>query len=190
MKPIVKIACLLVVGFGAAFAQQAKPSGGGAATAFTLTSSAFAPGAAIPEQYSCKSADTAPALEWSGAPANVASFALIMDDPDAPGGTWVHWVLWNLPATAQSLAARRTQARATGRRRATRAEQLPQDRIQRALSTCRSKPSLLLPVVCAGWEAGSGRRRQPLSTGCRDEGTCAGAGRVHGHVPQIVERDL
>ncbi|MFZ0314712.1 MAG: YbhB/YbcL family Raf kinase inhibitor-like protein [Candidatus Korobacteraceae bacterium] len=103
MKPIVKIACLLVVGFGAAFAQQAKPSGGGAATAFTLTSSAFAPGAAIPEQYSCKSADTAPALEWSGAPANVASFALIMDDPDAPGGTWVHWVVWNLPAAAQSL---------------------------------------------------------------------------------------
>jgi phosphatidylethanolamine-binding protein (PEBP) family uncharacterized protein len=70
MTPIVKIACLLVVGFGAAFAQQAKLSGGGAVMAFTLTSSAFAPGAPIPEQYSCKGADTSPALEWSGAPAN------------------------------------------------------------------------------------------------------------------------
>ncbi len=71
--------------------------------AFTLTSSAFAPGAAIPEQYSCKGADDSPALKWSGAPAHVASFALIMDDPDAPAGTWVHWVLWNLPAITQSL---------------------------------------------------------------------------------------
>jgi Raf kinase inhibitor-like YbhB/YbcL family protein len=103
MTPIVKIACLLVVGFGAAFAQPAKLSGGGAVMAFTLTSSAFAPGAPIPEQYSCKGADTSPALEWRGAPAKVASFAVIMDDPDAPGGTWVHWVLWNLAANTQSL---------------------------------------------------------------------------------------
>jgi len=103
MKPIVKIAVLLAVSLGTTFAQQAKPAGGGASMAFTLTSSAFGSGAAIPEQYSCKGADNSPALEWSGAPAHVASFALIMDDPDAPAGTWVHWVLWNLPANAHSL---------------------------------------------------------------------------------------
>ena len=73
--------------------------------AFTLTSSAFGPGAQIPAQYTCRGADTSPSLEWSGAPAKTASFALIMDDPDAPDGTWVHWVAWNLPASAHSLAA-------------------------------------------------------------------------------------
>ena len=71
--------------------------------AFTLTSSAFASGAEIPQQYTCKGVDNSPALDWSGAPAKAASFALIMDDPDAPAGTWVHWVLWNVPATAHSL---------------------------------------------------------------------------------------
>ncbi|HUH63678.1 MAG TPA: YbhB/YbcL family Raf kinase inhibitor-like protein [Terracidiphilus sp.] len=69
----------------------------------TLTSSAFASGAAIPPQFTCKGHDVSPALEWSGAPANVAGFAVIMDDPDAPAGTWVHWVLWDLPASAHSL---------------------------------------------------------------------------------------
>jgi len=103
MKPIVKIAGLLAVTLGTAFAQQAKPAGGAAGGNFTLTSSAFRIGAEIPQQYSCKGVDSSPALEWSGAPAHVASFALIMDDPDAPAGTWVHWVLWNLPADAQSL---------------------------------------------------------------------------------------
>ena len=72
--------------------------------AFTVTSSAFASGAAIPNQYTCKGKDLSPALEWSGAPAHTASFALIMDDPDAPAGTWVHWVIWNVPQTAHSLA--------------------------------------------------------------------------------------
>jgi len=103
MKPIAKVAALLAVSLGTTFAQQAKPAGGGAAMAFSLTSSAFSPGAAIPAQYTCKGVDTSPPLEWSGVPANTATFAIIMDDPDAPGGTWVHWVLWNLPAAAQSL---------------------------------------------------------------------------------------
>jgi hypothetical protein len=102
MKPIVKIAGLLAVGLSTTFAQQPKPAGG-AAVPFTLTTSAFAAGAAIPEQYSCKGADISPSLQWNGVPANTATFAIIMDDPDAPDGTWVHWVLWNLPANAKSL---------------------------------------------------------------------------------------
>lgn len=69
----------------------------------TVTSSSFASGAAIPEQYSCKGADISPALGWSGAPAKTKSFAVIMDDPDAPSGTWVHWVIWNLPRSKHSL---------------------------------------------------------------------------------------
>ena len=69
----------------------------------TVNSPAFALGAEIPQQYTCKGADTSPALQWSGAPAGAASFALIMDDPDAPGGTWVHWVMWNVPVAVHSL---------------------------------------------------------------------------------------
>ncbi len=69
----------------------------------TLTSSAFASGATIPNQYTCKGEDVSPPLAWSGAPAHASSYALIMDDPDAPSGTWVHWVVWNIPATAHLL---------------------------------------------------------------------------------------
>ncbi len=77
---------------------------GGEAMALTLKSAAFAPGAAIPAKYTCDGADLSPPLSWSGAPADAKSFALISDDPDAPAGTWVHWVLWNIPAAATSLA--------------------------------------------------------------------------------------
>ncbi len=70
---------------------------------FTITTSAFASGAAIPDRYTCKGEDLSPALEWKDAPAKTASFAIIMDDPDAPAGVWVHWVLWNVPRSATSL---------------------------------------------------------------------------------------
>jgi Raf kinase inhibitor-like YbhB/YbcL family protein len=79
-------------------------SGGGSPVAFMVNSSAFEAGAAIPKKFTCEGTDASPALEWSGSPAKTASFALIVDDPDAPAGTWVHWVLWNLPADAHSLS--------------------------------------------------------------------------------------
>jgi len=69
-----------------------------------LTSSGFTAGLAIPNQFTCKGTDVSPTLQWSGAPARTASFAIIMDDPDAPSGTWVHWVIWNIPQMAHSLA--------------------------------------------------------------------------------------
>jgi hypothetical protein len=68
-----------------------------------LTSPAFAAGAAIPPKYTCDGADVSPPLAWSGAPAGTRAFALIADDPDAPAGTWVHWVLFNLSGTTDSL---------------------------------------------------------------------------------------
>jgi Raf kinase inhibitor-like YbhB/YbcL family protein len=69
----------------------------------TLTSSAFAHGGAIPSAYTCDGQDRSPALAWSGVPTNAKSLVLIVDDPDAPDPaapkmTWVHWVLYNLPA--------------------------------------------------------------------------------------------
>lgn len=68
-----------------------------------LTSQAFTEGAPIPTKHTCDGPDVSPPLAWSGAPPNAKSFALIMDDPDAPMGTWVHWVLWNLPTSTASL---------------------------------------------------------------------------------------
>lgn len=70
----------------------------------TVTTSAFESGAAIPAEYTCKGADVSPALNWTGAPARTASFVVIMDDPDAPAGTWVHWVMWNVPESTHSLS--------------------------------------------------------------------------------------
>jgi len=69
----------------------------------TLTSSAFTEGAAIPSTYTCEGRDVSPPLAWTDPPAGTKGFALIGDDPDAPGQTWVHWVLYNLPPSARRL---------------------------------------------------------------------------------------
>src|SRR3989442_9789335 len=66
--------------------------GGGAR--MEIKSQEFPQGGTIPARYTCDGQDVSPPLSWSGAPAGTKSFALISDDPDAPGGTWVHWVLW------------------------------------------------------------------------------------------------
>jgi len=72
--------------------------------AFKLTIGAFAEGATIPKQYTCDGTDRSPALAWSGEPEGTKSFTLIMDDPDAPVGTWNHWLLYDLPAGVHELA--------------------------------------------------------------------------------------
>lgn len=78
-------------------------------TSFVLTSTAFTDGGAIPGRHTCEGEDIAPPLAWSGAPAATKAFALVVDDPDAPDPkaprmTWVHWVVYDLPATATGLA--------------------------------------------------------------------------------------
>lgn len=74
-----------------------------AESSITVTSTAFAEGDHIPQQYTCQGDDISPPLAWTDLPEQTASLALIMDDPDAPNGIWVHWVLYNIPADAQSL---------------------------------------------------------------------------------------
>ena len=68
-----------------------------------IKSPAFAHGDSIPPKYTCDGADVSPPLSFAGVPAGAKSLALIADDPDAPAGTWVHWVVWNIPAGAKSL---------------------------------------------------------------------------------------
>jgi Raf kinase inhibitor-like YbhB/YbcL family protein len=69
-----------------------------------LTSPAFGYGSRIPDIYTCEGEDISPPLGWSGRPLEARSLALVCDDPDAPRGTWVHWVLYNLPVDVVELA--------------------------------------------------------------------------------------
>lgn len=71
--------------------------------AIRVQSSTFSEGGAIPRQYTCDGEDISPPLSWSGVPEGAKSLALICDDPDAPGKTWVHWVLFNLPPSMTEL---------------------------------------------------------------------------------------
>ena len=76
--------------------------------ALALKSPAFSGGGSIPREYTCEGEDQSPALEWTGAPAPTRSFALIVDDPDAPDPkapkmTWVHWLLYDIPVSATGL---------------------------------------------------------------------------------------
>ena len=70
-----------------------------------ISSSAFSEGEMIPTRFTCDGPDVSPDLSWSGVPETAKSLALICDDPDAPMGTWVHWVLFNIPSSASGLPA-------------------------------------------------------------------------------------
>lgn len=92
---------ILIAGFGLSARTAAERKGD--AMAFQLQSSAFKAGSEIPQKFTCQGGDVSPALSWSGAPAGTKSLALIADDPDAPAGTWVHWVLYDLPPDTTQL---------------------------------------------------------------------------------------
>jgi Raf kinase inhibitor-like YbhB/YbcL family protein len=101
MRTLALTFCLLASAAACAMAQEA--------TTMKLTSPAFSAGQPIPKKYTCEGDDTSPPLAWTGSPPGTRSFALIVDDPDAPDPaapkrTYVHWVLYNLPATAASLS--------------------------------------------------------------------------------------
>jgi Raf kinase inhibitor-like YbhB/YbcL family protein len=91
----ISLALLTVVGL--------LPVGNQRVLAFELKSTAFKAGEMIPSQYTCEGQDVSPPLTWTGAPKATRSFALINDDPDAPLMTWVHWVYYDIPASAIAL---------------------------------------------------------------------------------------
>ncbi len=95
------IALLAAVGLLAACQAPTLDTSG--AAPFKLSSPAFTEGGSIPQKYTCQGDDVSPELNWSEAPAGAKSFALIVDDPDAPGGTFTHWVLFDLPAGMKQL---------------------------------------------------------------------------------------
>ena len=81
----------------------AAPSPEASVEKINLTSSAFVEGGAIPAQYTCDGANISPPLAWSNLPSNTKAIALVVDDPDAPLKTWVHWVVYDLPPTTTQL---------------------------------------------------------------------------------------
>src|SRR3954451_21822584 len=72
-------------------------------TMIQLSTSSFTPGGTIPKKFTCSGADVSPDLSWAAPLAGAQSLALIVDDPDAPAGTWNHWLLYNLPPSAHEL---------------------------------------------------------------------------------------
>lgn len=68
-----------------------------------LTSAAFAEGSAIPRKYTCEGDEVSPPLAWTGAPERARTLAIVCEDPDAPMGTFTHWMVYNLPATVTEL---------------------------------------------------------------------------------------
>jgi Raf kinase inhibitor-like YbhB/YbcL family protein len=87
------------------FFDTPNATAGGDKMALQITSSAFSEGEIIPKRYTCDGPDVSPDLAWNGVPEGTESLALICDDPDAPMGTWVHWVLFNIPPGESGLPA-------------------------------------------------------------------------------------
>lgn len=100
--------CVALASCGASNRDNDESNGGrtvenATRTRITITSSAFQNGQAIPAQFTCDGGDQTPALSWGEPPAGTKSFALLIDDPDAPGGTFRHWGVYDIPATARSI---------------------------------------------------------------------------------------
>lgn len=84
---------------------QSSAPGSGAGDRLTVTSTAFAAGGRIPVRFTCDGTQTSPPLAWSGVPDRARSMALVVDDPDAPSGTFVHWVVLDIPVGTAHVAA-------------------------------------------------------------------------------------
>ena len=136
-----------------------------------LTSEAFVNGQSIPAKYACTGRNISPALTWNDPPAGTQSFALIMDDPDAPMGTWVHWVLFNIKSDTRSLQEdlpitermwTRTRSMWARTLQVGSATMVPARRAVPIVTTLSSTPSIPPSIFCPG------QRRNRCSRKWRD----------------------
>lgn len=100
---VVFAAALFLLPGGSGYAESPTAKTHGTGAAMNVASSAFPAESMIPSKYSCEGGNISPPLSWTGVPTGTKSLALICDDPDAPGGPFVHWILYNLPAGTTSL---------------------------------------------------------------------------------------
>src|SRR5579864_1683854 len=105
----------VALALGSCKSSGAREEGMKSDAGFTLTSSDFAAGGAIPKQFTCKGENISPALAWTGAPAGALSYVLIVEDPDAPMGTFTHWVAYDIPSDLNGLKRAATQGFAQGK---------------------------------------------------------------------------
>jgi len=140
-----------------------------------LKSSAFEAGGMIPKQYTCDGQDVSPPLSWSDVPNGAKSLALIADDPDAPMGTWVHWVAWNIPATARVLEAHvpKRDSLPNGMKQGT--SDFRHVGLRGALSPIWHS-SIFLQIVCARLTRHSAAEHDEEGFGERDAGTHSSTG--------------
>ena len=135
---------------------------GQGAHAFELKSTAFTAGGMIPSPYTCQGKDISPPLVWSGTPKNTKSYALICDDPDAPMGTWVHWVFYKISPSCSSLpeALEKTERPALGGIHGKRASATSAPATVPALGD----PPVLLQAPCPGCHLslGSGASKKDI----------------------------
>jgi Raf kinase inhibitor-like YbhB/YbcL family protein len=108
VRAVASTSSALLFVFAVACAQPAGPGPsapeGQAMASITVTSKSFASGAEIPVDYTCDGKEVSPQVTWSAPPAGTKALAVVLDDPDAPGGTFTHWIVLNLPAETVSLA--------------------------------------------------------------------------------------
>lgn len=93
----------LAVATGIFFIANGPVSAGGPPMSLTISSSAFSNGGTIAKKFTCDGPDVSPPLTWTEPPPATKSFALLVDDPDAPVGNWSHWAMWNLPVSSRGL---------------------------------------------------------------------------------------
>jgi Raf kinase inhibitor-like YbhB/YbcL family protein len=103
VKSVLIVILLFLFGLTACGGSTPTPMEGASEMSIQITSATFEEGTTIPVKYTCDGEDISPPLAWSGVPEGTQSLVLISDDPDAPVGTWVHWVLFDLPADTNSL---------------------------------------------------------------------------------------
>lgn len=95
------VACVLVAGAGLASSGTGTAATRPSPKPISVTSTAFDQGDTVPTRFTCDGADVSPPLRWRHIPKKAKSLALIVDDPDAPGGTWTHWVVLDIPTTTK-----------------------------------------------------------------------------------------
>jgi Raf kinase inhibitor-like YbhB/YbcL family protein len=100
---LIKLSKIFLIAFFSPTIAIATYGQGAKTMSLTVTSTSFQSGGEIAKKFSCAGEDVSPQISWSGAPDGTQTFVLIADDPDAPAGTWTHWVLYDLPASSTSL---------------------------------------------------------------------------------------
>jgi Raf kinase inhibitor-like YbhB/YbcL family protein len=144
-----------------------------------LTSPAFPEGGTIPKAFTCDGADKSPPLQWSGIPEAARSLALICDDPDAPRGTWSHWVVFNLPPDVTSLeeGIASELAAATG----------PQPSLKQALRSTRQGKNDFGKIGYGGPCPPSGSHRYVFRLYALDRGLDVPAGATRAEVLRAID---